>query len=278
VLARKKRWSRGDFAEDTQERADFEEIKRALMERMQLELPDWRREFVVKSDWSQGAMGAALLQAGEDGQLRPIAFVSRKCTEAESKVGAPDGEMLAVVNAIKRFERFLLGRKFTAYVDQGSLGWLEDKALSSVNNRRLQAAFAYLRQFQFDLLYRKSKDMQDVDALSRIGAKEETDETDEQTSACCVEVSQVSPGVVAVAAAVLSGEAKVRSAAPAEAMEADNPGVAQVELEGVWGFETELRSIGELQKLDDEVVAIRQIREGKKLQDIEVVPAARAAL
>jgi transposase InsO family protein len=275
VLARKKRWGRGDFAEGTQERADFEEIKLALMERMKLELPDWSREFVVKSDWSSEAMGAALLQAGDDGRLRPIAFVSRKCTDAEAKVGAPDGEMLALVNAIKRFERFLLGRKFTAYVDQGSLGWLKDKSLSSVNNRRLQAAFAYLRQFQFDLLYRKSKDMQDVDALSRVNAPEEEEE---EAPVCCVDVQQVTREAVAVAAAVLAAEKKVRVAAPAEAREVEEHGVAQVELEGVWGFETELRSIGELQKIDDEVMAIRQIREGKKLQDLEVVPAARAAL
>jgi hypothetical protein len=169
ALARKKRWSGEDFGAGTQERADYEAIKEALVERMKLEMPDWTREFVVKSDWSQAAMGAALLQAGDDGRLRPIAFVSRKCTPAEAAVGAPDGEMLALVNAVKRFERFLLGRKFTAYVDQGSLGWLKDKLLSSVNNRRLQSSFAYLRQFQFDLLYRKSKDMQDVDALSRVG-------------------------------------------------------------------------------------------------------------
>ena len=61
-------------------------------------------------------------------------------------------------------------------MDQGSLGWLKDRALSSINNKRLQGAFAYLRQFQFDLLYKKSKDMQDVDALSRAAAASSTDE------------------------------------------------------------------------------------------------------
>ncbi len=255
---------------------DFEAIKEALAERMKLEMPEWTREFVVKSDWSQTAMGAALLQAGDDSKLRPIAFVSRKCTPAEAAVGAPDGEMLALVNAIKRFERFLLGRKFTAYVDQASLGWLKDKSLSSVNNRRLQAAFAYLRQFQFDVVYRKSKDMQDVDALSRIGAADEGEHTAD--GACCVAVEQVSKEAVAAAAATIArGRTKV-AVAPVATAEGDGPGVAQVDLEGVWGFDTELRSAAELQKTDDEVIAIRQIREGQTLQDIDVVPAARKAL
>ncbi len=267
-LARKKRWSRGDFAEGTEERRDFEAIREALAEHMKLEMPDWKREFVVKSDWSQEAMGAALLQAGDDGKLRPLAFISRKCTPAEAAVGAPDGEMLALVNAIKRFERFLLGRKFTAYVDQGSLGWLKDKSLSSVNNRRLQASFAYLRQFQFELLYRKAKEMQDVDALSRIGQQEDDDRTE---ATCCVEVhADVSPVVVMAAVEKWRAEA-----APAEK---NGPGVAQVELEEVWHFDTELRSATELQKTDDEVMAIRQIRDGKKLADIDMVPTARAVM
>jgi hypothetical protein len=184
--------------------------------------------------------------------------------------------MLVLVNAIKRFERFLLGRKFTAYVDQGSLGWLKDKSLSSVNNRRLQASFAYLRQFQFDLLHKKSREMQDVDALSRVGAGDE-DEA-EAAPACCVDVQQVTHEVVAAAAMVLSEKKKVQEVAPAQAEKEETPGVAQVELEGVRGFETELHSVAELQRLDDEVIAVRQLREGKKLQDIEVVPAAREAL
>ena len=79
ALARKKRWGGSELAPGTQERDDFEAIKAALAERMKLEMPDWTKEFVVKADWSKTAMGAALLQMGDDGKLKPIAFVSRKC-------------------------------------------------------------------------------------------------------------------------------------------------------------------------------------------------------
>ena len=40
-------------------------------------------------------------------------------------------------------------------------------------------------------------------------------------------------------------------------------GVAQVDLEGVWGFETEYRCVAELQKLDPEVQALRQLMGGR---------------
>jgi transposase InsO family protein len=250
-LAQKQHWSRRDMAEGSEERQLFERVRANLLENLKLAVPDWDKEFVTKSDFSEQAIGGALLQKDQDGHLRPIAFVSRKCTAAESKLSAPDGEMVALVWTIKRFEKYLLGRKFTAYVDQGSLSWLKDRSLSSINNKRLQGAFAYLRQFQFDLMYRKSKDMQDVDALSRAVAA----------------VSVAGKGSVVV-------ETEWNAVAVAATA---TKGVAQVDLEGYWGFDTMLKDLGELQHVDDEVVAVRQLMGGKKgLTDIEVVPSARA--
>ncbi len=72
VLARKKRWKGSELASGTQEREDFQAIKAALAERMKLEKPDWTKEFIVKADLSKTAMGAALLQEGDNGKLRWI--------------------------------------------------------------------------------------------------------------------------------------------------------------------------------------------------------------
>ena len=55
-------------------------------------------------------------------------------------------------------------------------------------------------------------------------------------------------------------------------------GVAQVDLEGYWGFDTELRDAGELQQVDGEVIAIRGLRRGQKWEEMEVAPAARDAI
>ena len=77
ALARKKRWSGGELAPGTQERADFEAIKGALAERMKLEMPDWTKEFIVKADWSQTAMGAALTGARQP-------WVRRCCRRART--------------------------------------------------------------------------------------------------------------------------------------------------------------------------------------------------
>jgi transposase InsO family protein len=94
--------------------------------------------------------------------------------------------------------------------------------------------------------------MQDVDALSRAAAATSTD-VDNVTATVVVEVD--GPEVATMST------------------------VAQVDLEGYWGFDTVLKDAGELQRSDDEVIAIRELMGGKKqLADIEVVPRAREAI
>jgi transposase InsO family protein len=246
---------------------------------MRLTLPDWTKQFIVKSDWSQEGMGAALLQKGDDGKLKPIAFAGRKCTKAEAAVGAPDGELLALVWAIKRFEKFLSGSRFQMYVDQGSLEWLKDRRLSSINNKRMQTSFAYLRQFHFDLNYLSHKKMQDVDALSRMGGWSEDDngEKEATTPAAAAEVEEGNGGTTWLVDVDLPNADTVVAGATAKLL-ADDLGVAQVELEELWGFDTLLKDIGEVQKNDAEVIAIREMAKGKTLAEIETVPMVRDAI
>ena len=266
VFERKERWAKGDMQEGTAEHDLFLRVRDRMAEELRLALPDWSKPFIVKSDWSETAMGGALLQKDAKGRILPIAFVSRKCTPHESKVPAPDGELLTLVWVISRFEKYLLGAKFDAYVDQASLEWMKDKRLSSINNRRLQGAFAFLRQFRFDLYYKKSKEMQDVDALSRIEAVGAATTAESNTWWVTVEDDLVS---------VPAAPAKKKASRFGVSADDKRTGVAQVEMEGVWSFDTVLKSIDELQASDDEVRLIRAIRDGKDDKLLEVVPRAR---
>ena len=250
-LQRKKRWDRHDMAEGSKERKLFELVRTELAKELRLALPNWDREFIIKSDFSKDGIGGALLQKDSANKLQAVGFASRRCTPAEGKLSAADGEMAALVWTIKRFEKYVAGRKFTAYVDQGSLSWLKDRALGSINNKRLQHSFAYLRQFKFDLLYLKSEKMADVDALSRMKPTEVAATAGIGREITAFELTKVDEAVV-----------------PAG-------GVAAVDQEGVWGFESEIRDIGELQRVDDEVVAIRGIRAKQNLETMQIVPAAR---
>ena len=48
-------------------------------------------------------------------------------------MGAPEGELSALVWTINRFDKFLTGRPFQAYVDQMSLSWLKNKRLNIIH-------------------------------------------------------------------------------------------------------------------------------------------------
>ena len=82
-LEKKTRWSKDDMAPGTPEHDLFLQIKERLTEDVRLALPDWSRDFITKSDFSDTAMGGALLQEDKDGNIRSIAYVSRKCVGAE---------------------------------------------------------------------------------------------------------------------------------------------------------------------------------------------------
>jgi hypothetical protein len=56
----------------------FEAIKTAMTSAPVLALPDITEPFVVYTDASEIAIGAVLLQRGEDQALRPVCYLSRK--------------------------------------------------------------------------------------------------------------------------------------------------------------------------------------------------------
>ena len=82
---------------ESQRRA-FEALKRILSTAPVLRLPDFSKEFIVNTDASDVAIGAVLQQDFGRG-LQPIAYDSRKLTDAERRYSTYDRELLAVVNA-----------------------------------------------------------------------------------------------------------------------------------------------------------------------------------
>ncbi len=66
-----------------------------------------------------------------------------------------------------------------------------------------------------------------------------------------------------------------KKAKKAKKAEQSRVGVAQVEMEEVWGFDTDVRDIDELQHADEEVKFIRALRAGTAFKDAEAVPMAK---
>jgi len=77
-------------------------------------------EFALFTDASNQSIRAALQQRGNN-CWEPLAFFSRKLSEAETKYTAFDRELLTIYLAIKHFRRILEARTFVIYRDHKPL-------------------------------------------------------------------------------------------------------------------------------------------------------------
>ncbi|XP_040066957.1 uncharacterized protein LOC120840462 [Ixodes scapularis] len=75
-----------------------------------LAAPDMSKEFILTTDASEHAVGACLSQESQEGE-KPIAFLSKKLTAAQSKWSAVEREAFAVVWALGRLDTWLFGSK-----------------------------------------------------------------------------------------------------------------------------------------------------------------------
>ena len=74
---------------------------------------DYNQEFVVETDASDFCIAATLNQMG-----RPVAFFSRTLSPCEIKHHAVEKEAAAIVESVREWRHFLVGRKFKLITDQ----------------------------------------------------------------------------------------------------------------------------------------------------------------
>jgi hypothetical protein len=66
ALENKVKWAKDDMAEGSPEHELFLRVRKTIAEELRLALPNWSEPFIVKSDWSEVAMGGALLQKDDN--------------------------------------------------------------------------------------------------------------------------------------------------------------------------------------------------------------------
>lgn len=103
-----------------------------------------------------------------NGEEKPISFTSFTLNEAQRKYPILHLEALAVVCTVKKFHKFLYGKKFKIYTDHKPLiGILGKEGKNSISVTRLQRYVMELAIYDYEIVYRQSSQMGNADFCSR---------------------------------------------------------------------------------------------------------------
>uniref|UniRef100_A0A0G4HP31 Chromo domain-containing protein n=1 Tax=Chromera velia CCMP2878 TaxID=1169474 RepID=A0A0G4HP31_9ALVE len=149
--------------EELQRRA-FEALKEALTSEPVLCHPDFDKEFVVKPDASNDAIGAVLGQTDEERNEKVIAYASRMMTDLEKKWGITEREALSLVYAVNTFKPYLYGKKFTVITNHKALQHIHDQKDSQPRVMRWALKLAI---YEFDVQHRSGAKHTDAGSMTR---------------------------------------------------------------------------------------------------------------
>ena len=145
----------------------FNTLKSKLCSAPCLVLPNPALPFFLFFDSSQlVSLGGVLCQLGSDGELHPVAFESRKLTDAEKKYPVHELETLAFVHCLKLWRVYLDAQKFFVYTDNRSIETIMTNRNPSL---RVIRWIDWLQSYQFEIRHiPRSKNIV-ADIMSKCG-------------------------------------------------------------------------------------------------------------
>jgi hypothetical protein len=108
--------NKGDFCWTEEAQKIFDKLKEVMSSCPVLALPDFTQPFLLECDAFGVGIGEVLMQ-----QKHPIAYKSRNISAIERLYPIYDKEMLAIVHALEKFRKYLVGGRFEVKTDHNSL-------------------------------------------------------------------------------------------------------------------------------------------------------------
>jgi len=155
----------------------FKTIKDLLCSQPILEIFDRALAINIYTDASIQGVGAILKQIQTDGKEKPVAYFSKKLNESQKRKKAIYLECLAIKEAVKYWQYWLIGKSFTVYSVHKPL---ENLNIKSRTDEELGDLSYYLSQYDFKIKYAPGKENLEADCLSRNPVLEANENEEEQ--------------------------------------------------------------------------------------------------
>ncbi|XP_065189626.1 uncharacterized protein K02A2.6-like [Sycon ciliatum] len=164
LLRKEMKWQWSKAEEDA-----FQALKDAMCEHTLLAHYDVKKPVTLQVDASPMGLGAVLLQRQKNGDVLPVAYVSRKLTPAESRYAQIEREAVAVVFGVTKFQKYLLGRHFTLQTDHQPLLKLlgNNEPVPTLASARIKKWALMLAGYDYEIKYLPGKENVYADFLSR---------------------------------------------------------------------------------------------------------------
>ncbi|GJX61725.1 putative mitochondrial protein [Tanacetum coccineum] len=138
----------------------IENLKPTMMSAPILALPDFGKEFIVKTDASRVGIGAVLIQGGYS-----IAYLIKTLSTKHQLMSTYEKEFLATILALERWRGYLMDRHFKIKTNHFSLKYLLDQRITTPTQMK---CLPKMMGFEYEITFKKGVENVSADALSKI--------------------------------------------------------------------------------------------------------------
>jgi len=173
----------------------FQEVKRLVTSEEVLTHYDPRKPLRLACDASPVGLGAVFSHVMENGNERPIAYVSRTLNAAEKNYSQIDKEALALVWGAKHFHNYVFGRNFTLITDHKPLVSIFNpgESIATTTAGRMQRYALFLSGLMYDIEYKSTKAHGNANSLSPLplNVKHDSDESEKDKTVNSIHIRQL---------------------------------------------------------------------------------------